>query len=316
MPGTSELAFRDGTPADLSTTFELAERAMHGTAVRQGVIAADQDLGDSEIKGDWLRQRPLFEFMAAQDGGRYLIAEGEDGLAGFARVVRFGGMEQLTELMVEPDMQGNGIGRQLLQRAWPGDPTPEVGRLVVAAGSPQDLSLYTDFGVMPVAGHWHMRQRTELYVERRSKQADTTEAVAHVLTPERALACWTELEPAAVGHDRSALHQFFSRDRTCLAVMRGEEVTGLCWVSGDGEIGPALGVTPGDLMPVVLTALDRVAKTQEPPYLSVFCTTLAWWLLRRLRTLGFAIYWPSWVMCSVPLPGLDRYTPTRPPHVL
>jgi hypothetical protein len=32
--------------------------------------------------------------------------------------------------------------------------------------------------------------------------------------------------------------------------------------------------------------------------------------------LGFRVYWPSWIMCSVPLPGLERYVPTRPPFVL
>ena len=90
----------------------------------------------------------------------------------------------------------------------------------------------------------------------------------------------------------------------------------LCWVSSDGEIGPAVGNTAGHLVPVILAALDRVAKTQEPELLSVFTTSLSWWLLRRLRTLGFQVFWPSWVMCSVPLPGLDRYVPTRPPHVI
>jgi hypothetical protein len=84
----------------------------------------------------------------------------------------------------------------------------------------------------------------------------------------------------------------------------------------DGDIGPAIARSPGELVPVVLAALDRVAMTQEPEHLSVFTTTLAWWLLRRLRTLGFSVYWPSWVLCSVPLPGLDRYVPTRPPHLL
>jgi hypothetical protein len=70
------------------------------------------------------------------------------------------------------------------------------------------------------------------------------------------------------------------------------------------------------VIPVVLAALDRVAKTQEPPLLGVYATTTSWHLLHRLRLLGFRVFWPSWVMCSVPLPGLDRYVPTRPPFVL
>jgi hypothetical protein len=48
----------------------------------------------------------------------------------------------------------------------------------------------------------------------------------------------------------------------------------------------------------------------------VFCTTDSWWLLRRLRELGFRVFWPSWIMCSVPLPGLDRYLPTKPAYLL
>jgi hypothetical protein len=96
----------------------------------------------------------------------------------------------------------------------------------------------------------------------------------------------------------------------------GGEAKGVCWVSPHGEIGPAVGATPEDLVPVVLAALDRVAKAQEPELLGVYCTTDAWWLLDRLRRLGFGVYWPSWVMSSVPLPGLDRYLPTRPPRLL
>ena len=92
--------------------------------------------------------------------------------------------------------------------------------------------------------------------------------------------------------------------------------TALCWVSSDGDIGPAVGAEPGDVITVVLAALDRVSKTQEPVELGVYASTTSWHLLHRLRILGFRVYWPSWVMCSVPLPGLDRYVPTRPPLLL
>ena len=140
----------------------------------------------------------------------------------------------------------------------------------------------------------------------------------HVLTPERAVAEWSRLEPDAIAHERPALHEFFARDRTCLALpgAEGEASAALCWVSSEGEIGPAIGAAAGDLVPVVLAALDRVASTHEPEELEVACTTDSWWLLRRLRALGFRVRRPSWVLCSEPVPGLDRYVPTLPTFVL
>ncbi len=314
---TAQLTFREGTARDLAATFALAERALHEVAKRQGVMPEGVELTEAAIRTHWLAQRNMVEFLAAQPGSRYWIAESDGKLAGFARVVRLDGMEELTELMVDPEYQREGVGRALLDRVWPGDPTPDIGRVVVATGASADLTLYPDFGVMPVTGHWHLRVRTERYLERRAQQLDAREPDTHMLAPERASAEWKRLEPLAIAHERPALHEFFARDRTCLATVSPDgHATGLCWVSSQGEIGPAVGATPEDLVPVVLAALDRVAKTQEPEELSLFCTTIAWWLLRRLRGLGFYVYWPSWVMCSIPLPGLDRYVPTRPPHLL
>ena len=322
MPAAAEpvpdLTFRDGLAADLAPTFELSERAMHEVAARQGVVPRDPPLTDARIRADWLRHRSLIEFLAAQPDGRYLLAEENNRLVGYARVVRFGAIEQLTELMVDPAHQGRGVGRALLERCWPGAPSAALGRVVVAAGAPNDLTLYTEFGVMPVGGHWHLRARAEDYLFRRSQETDAPIPAVHAVKPDRAVEEWTRLEPEAIGHDRRALHEFFARDRSCLAYTPpgGDRPAALCWVSAEGEIGPAIGAAAGDLVPVVLAALDRVAKSREPESLSIYATSLSWWLIRRLRGLGFQVFWPSWIMCSVPLPGLDRYGPTRPPHVL
>jgi GNAT superfamily N-acetyltransferase len=290
---------------------------MRDSATRQGIVPPGPPLSDEDIAAEWQRHRSIVEFIAAQDG-RYVIAENAEGPIGYARVVRLDGMEELTELMVLPEFQRQGVGRRLLQLAWPEDPTPEVGRVIVATGSPGDLTLYLGFAVMPAAGHWHMRQRADAYLGRRAQERENTDPGVHLLKPDRAVEEWMRLEPAAIGHERRALHEFFSRDRNCLAALdpRTGEARALCWVSGAGEIGPAVAEDSGALVPVVIAALDRVAMTQEPEHLSVFSTTLSWWLLRRLRSLGFTVHWPSWILCSQPLPNLDRYVPTRPPHLL
>ena len=316
MPPENGLAYRPGTHADISTTFAIAERALHHVAIEGGVLPPDAPLSQDEIESAWDRHRSLIEFIDGQPDARMIVAENGDGPVAFARAVRFGAMDELTDLMVDPALQGRGVGRELLAQLWPGDPSPEMGRLVVATGAPRDLSLYMDFGVMPVAGHWHLRQPTERYLAARSQEIDATEQGVHMLTAERAVMEWKRLEPPALAHERPQLHEFFGRDRTCLATMDGDRASGLCWVSGEGDIGPAVAESPQALIPVVLAALDRVAKIQQPESLGVYVTTTSWWLLHRLRLLGFRVFWPSWVMCSVPLPGLDRYVPTRPPNLL
>jgi len=311
------IVFREATAGDLRAAFDISEVAVHHTARRAGVVEGSPP-SETQIANDWDGRRDLLEFTAAQPGGSAWIAEQEGVPIGHGRVCRFGEMDELAELMVLPSHHGRGIGRELLDRLWPGDPTPELGRVVVAAGAATDLTLYTDFGVMPVAGHWHMRARGEDYLEGRAQEIDATEPAVVVLESDRAVAEWKRLEPPAIGHRRPLLHEFFGRTRRCLATMDAQagEATALCWIGPDGEIGPAVAATPEALVPVVLQALDRVAKSLEPETLAVFCATDSWWLLRRLRQLSFRVWWPSWVMCSIPLPGLDRYLPTRPPHLL
>lgn len=312
-----ELIFREGRPADLRDAFEVYERNLLNTAQLLGVPAFGTGLKHDDVERDWRVERPLIEFLAAQDGARFEVCEVEDELVGYARVVPFGRIEHLTELAVMPEVQGRGIARRLLEEIWPGQPTKEVGRLALAPGAGRDLSLYTSFGTMPAVGQWSLQQPTERFLALRSHEIDRVEADVHQLSAGRAVEEWKRLEPQAIGHERPHLHEFFGRERTCLAAIgEGEQATALCWVSPTGEIGPAVGNRAQDLLPVVLAALDRVAKTQEPERLEIFCTTGSWWLLRRLGALGFKVCWPGWVMCSEPLPGLDRYLPTRPVLVL
>jgi hypothetical protein len=314
----TELSFRKGRASDLQAVYKLGEVAWDASRLARGLLPPGQERSQEELQRYWPRERPLMEFMAAQPDTCFLVCEDGGELAGYALVARFGSMDEMAELWVMPSHAGRGVSRGLLERCWPESPSPELGRLVVAVGTPADLTLFTEFGVMPVSGHWHLHHRVDEYLEARALEVDSAEPDVHALTPERAVEEWMRLEPQAIGHDRASLHEFFGRTRSCLATVDAASghANAVCWVSAHGEIGPGVGEHPEDLVPVVLAALDRVAKMQEPETFGVFCTTASWWLMDRLRRLGFKVHWPAWIMSSVPLPGLDRYLPTRPVRLL
>ena len=314
----SEPSFREGRPGDLEAVFEVGAQARAASRRDRRLVGEDDARGEAATAEEWRLERPLVEFLVAQPESAFWVAEDGGELVAYTIVARFEAMDELVELWVRPSHARRGLSRGLLRCVWPESPSPERGRATVAIGTPADLTLLTEFGVMPVSGQWQLLLQTDRYLEHRAQEVDATEPAVHVLTTDRAVDEWKRLEPGAVGHGRPRVHEFFGRTRNCLAVVdeASGRATALCWVTAEGEIGPAVGESPEGLVPVVLAALDRVAKTQEPEHIGVFCTTASWWLMDRLRRLGFRVVWPAWIMSSVPLPGLDRYLPTRPVRLL
>ena len=184
----------------------------------------------------------------------------------------------------------------------------------MAVGTPADLTLLTEFGVMPVSGHWHMRHRVDRYLEHRAQEVDATEPDVHMLTPDRAVEEWKRLEPAAIGHERAALHDFFGRTRKLPRNRRPRVRPGHGAVLGERarRDGPGRGEEPGGPRPRGPRGAGPGGEDGSLENLRRALPTASWWLMDRLRRLGFRVHWPAWIMSSIPLPGLDRYLPTRP----
>lgn len=66
----SELTFREGRASDLQAVFELGEAAWDSSRRARGLLPPDQRRTDEELLEDWRRERPLIEFLAAQEIGR------------------------------------------------------------------------------------------------------------------------------------------------------------------------------------------------------------------------------------------------------
>ena len=115
-----------------------------------------------------------------------------------------------------------------------------------------------------------MRQRDRATTSSaRSQEIDAAEPGVHVLTDDRR-GGGVEAPRAAGDRPRAAARCTSSSAASAPAWRRSTAARppALCWVSPDGRDRPGGGGdAPEDLVPVVLAALDRVAKTKEPEHL-------------------------------------------------
>ena len=71
---TDHVTFREGRTGDLRPAFGLYERAIVDTARRIGTPRASEP-DEAEVEANWKLERPLVEFMVAQEGGSFWLAE-------------------------------------------------------------------------------------------------------------------------------------------------------------------------------------------------------------------------------------------------
>ena len=235
-------------------------------------------------------------------------------MVGYTRVARFGQMDELTELWVAPSHSGLGVGRALLERCW-----PRVADARAGAGRARHRPARRPDPLHPVRRDARQRPLAHAPPQRGVPRAplagDRRRAAAGARAHARARRGRVEAPRAARDRPRAPAAARVLRPHAHLPGHDRRRAR-----RGDGR---SAGSAP------TATSAPRSARRRrtscrscsprstgwrsrmEPESFGVFCTTDSWWLLDRLRRLGFRVHWPGWVMSSVPLPGLDRYLADR-----
>jgi GNAT superfamily N-acetyltransferase len=142
--------YRPGTADDTKTCFEIFETAVDDLGRRTGGNA-NATAGDPDA---FETRRPLFDHLAAT-GDLWWVAEDEANRrpVGYARSVVRDGVRELTEFFVLPDAQSAGVGRGLLERAFPADGARH--RAIVATIDTRAIARYLRTGLdarLPIIG--------------------------------------------------------------------------------------------------------------------------------------------------------------------
>jgi GNAT superfamily N-acetyltransferase len=136
------ITYRRGRVADTRACFEIFETSVDDLGRRTGT-GANATAGEPDALEI---RRPLFDHLAAT-GDQWWIAEEEPGgrAIGYARSIVRDGVRELTEFFVLPAAQSGGVGRGLLERAFPAEGARH--RAIIATIDPRAIARYLRTGL-------------------------------------------------------------------------------------------------------------------------------------------------------------------------
>lgn len=300
------ITYRVGTPDDTPDIFEVFIRTLADLERREGTPDADNMWTDPAFIRGYREQRfPLFEHLAST-ADQFWIAERDHQVVAYARSTLHDGVRDLTEFFVLPAHQAEGVGRELLARAFP----TEGARLrtIIATTDIRALSRYLKSGVSP---------RFPIYAfSGKPRPVDvTTDLTFEPVTPgPEALAALRSIDQEVLGLTRDADHAFLLGDRRAHFYRRGGRTVGYGY--GGNGTGPIALLEASDYPAVLAHAETESAARGETSFrmsVPLVNRAAAIHLLER----GFRLEaFPLYLMSDEPFGTFDRYIMSSPPLFL
>jgi len=289
------ISYRPGTITDSRSLFAIFEAAIDDLGVRMQARASSTS-GDPAA---WDRRRPLFEHLAVTCDQQW-VAEDDGRPIGYARSIVRDGVRELTELFVVPGLQSNGVGRELLERAFPTEGARH--RIVIGTFDARAVARYLRSGLDGRASIFCLSRAPEevsvvsdLRVEPLVIDPPTIERLA---TIDRAL----------LGYRRDVDHRWFAEQRRGLVYRRGADIVAYGYLpSSPGWGGPYAALDPADLPRLLADAETSASRANHAEaafdVALVNRAALAHLLGRGYQLESFPMIWFS----DAQLGQLDRY---------
>jgi len=199
------VSFRPGQESDAYDTFVIFERAYSDLLRRLGSTESTSASHPDRLAKMWAEREPLYIHLT-RSADQFWIAEKDGKPIGFSRSIVRGRLRELTELFVLPGQQSGGIGRELIQRAFPEDESDY--RAIIATTDVRAQVLYLKAGVYPRFSMNYFGKEPAS----RNVSADLDARPMETITGSIDLV--GSIDEIIIGHRRDADHEWLMQDRT------------------------------------------------------------------------------------------------------
>ena len=304
----SEITIRRAIAADTQQCHRIALAALGDLSTRQGV-PWEVDPDETWPRWEWLHTR--LEDHSAE----WWVAENSPTgqVVGYARSVERGGLFELTELFVNPASQSAGVGRRLLDAAFPLG-RGEV-RVIIATTDVRALSRYLRADTVARFPIFTM-EATPLPEPLPPVNRESWDGLTPVPASVADLATLAEIEREVLEFDRGADEfSWLLTDREAWLYLRDGRPVGFGCIGSRGA-GPVAALDPVD-QPAILTHLEGRALSlgREGIWFQVPAPNEV--AVRQLLGRGYKIDpFLTMLLSNRPFGQLDRFIGFSPPFFL
>lgn len=308
---TAGPVFRRRLASDTPDVFGLFRRSLFDYLVRTGQIDRSDDLTTpAAVMDSWTLRSAWIEHLAATAAEDWVAEDADGRVIGWAQSIERDGMLELTKFFVDPDAQSKGVGRGLLERAFP------LGRghtrLICATQDPRAVALYLRFGVRFAAS------TVELLGRPRISTVPGDLAIGRVGPDDRDAAerAVMELERVLLGHTRREDTRFLLTERPAWLARRDGRVVGMAFGIAVDSCGPIGAIDPADV-PALMATVENDAAERGVAELGFTVPMSNSTAIDHGFARGFRLdTWFGLVLSSSHEMQLDRYILTQPTYIL
>ncbi len=219
-----ETTFRQGNAADSQAVFQLFMTSVTDLGQRLGEMTITGGEDPIVLESLWKARQSMFAHLA-RTADQFWVAERAGRMIGYARSIRRGPIQELTEFFVLPDDQSAGVGRGLLEKAFP--PKDEKYRVIVATLDERAQVRYLKAGVYPRFPLKSFSKTPEIRPINSDLEFQIMNSAVETLFEIAAV------DLAVLGHTRPVDHTWIQSDRQGYIYRRAGRAVGYGYVGGN-----------------------------------------------------------------------------------
>jgi GNAT superfamily N-acetyltransferase len=291
---------RRATPGDARAAFDVCMLAMADEFKRANL---DWTI---EPEAFWAGLAPLYSYLAKHCAEWWVAESVSDGkLIGYARSLERGDLFELTEFFIAPGQQSAGLGRELIEAAFPRG----RGRLRLILATLDERALARYYHADTVA---RFPMAMMAGVPRPIPSAIELEVSVATLADVSKL---DAIEREVVGHSRAHEYAWLFEEREAFLYRRDGTVVGFGFLGSFGQ-GPVAAIEPA-LQRSILLHLEGRAHERGIKQISFVVPTINEVAMTHLLERRFRIEPPlNLFMSNEPFGNFDRFVSYGPPVIL